>query len=101
MPIATEKYRLTNASPRAYFTTRKRSVDSIRNIGFTDTQVYCTTGTRKITFGVAQMLPSRRAPMVSNAWFAETLRSEFADGDSMIAVDRTVAGRVPHRTLWN
>src|ERR1700730_19368396 len=26
------------------------AVDSIRNIGFTDTQVYCTTGTRKIRF---------------------------------------------------
>jgi len=33
-------------------------LDSIRNIAFTDAQVYCATGTRKITSGVAQMLQS-------------------------------------------
>src|SRR5450631_4553457 len=45
-------------SLRAFLAIPWRSVDSIRNIAFTDTQVYCTTGTGRIAYRVAEMLQS-------------------------------------------
>src|SRR3984885_13623284 len=42
-----------------------RRLSLIGSIGFTDTQVYCTTGTRKVASGVAEMLQLAMADGVS------------------------------------
>jgi hypothetical protein len=47
--------RLNWSSPSVYWRSHGDRETPIRNIAFTDTQVYCTTGTRKIAFAVAEM----------------------------------------------
>jgi hypothetical protein len=48
--------RLLDSSP-AFIDPLARSLDAIRNIGFTDTQVYCATGTKE-KFPVLLKCPS-------------------------------------------
>jgi hypothetical protein len=71
-------------------------MDSIRNIGFTDTQVYCTTGTNLFLTPVMGMMRFAMRPMVSNARFMPTA----SGGDLRTTIGsnaylRTIAERIP------
>jgi hypothetical protein len=88
--------------PFTLFSVSHRRLYLIRSIGFTATQVYCTTGTRKVASGVAEMLQYAMGyDGVLMHGLCRDLQDEFARRDSMSAADRTVAGRAPRLTLWN